>query len=72
VVDFSFNSLTGHIPSSFGNLSSLQQLQLSVNKLSGPVPPELARCVSLTNLELDNNQLTRSLPSACCTSGPTS
>ncbi|RLN23902.1 putative leucine-rich repeat receptor protein kinase family protein [Panicum miliaceum] len=46
----------------FGNLASLQQLQLSVNKLSGTVPSELAPCGNLTDLELDNNQLIGSIP----------
>ena len=73
VLDLSINGLTGHIPASLGNLTSLQELQLSVNKVSGPIPAELARC---TNLELDNqiSLMCRLLPEPdtaqfvlCCT-----
>ena len=73
VLDLSINGLTGHIPASLGNLTSLQELPLSVNKVSGPIPAELARC---TNLELDNqiSLMCRLLPEPdaaqfvlCCT-----
>jgi len=77
VLDLSINGLTGHIPASLGNLTSLQELQLSVNKVSGPIPAELARCTNLTDLELDNSQISlmcRLLPEPdaaqfvlCCT-----
>ncbi|KAJ1377434.1 Serine/threonine-protein kinase, active site [Sesbania bispinosa] len=63
VIDVSMNSITGSIPKSFGNLTSLQELQLSVNQISGEIPGELGNCQQLTHVELDNNQITGTIPS---------
>ncbi|XP_031274240.1 receptor-like protein 1 [Pistacia vera] len=47
-----------HIPSSFGNMSSLQVLDLSKNELAGGIPKHLAiGCFSLEKLVLSNNKL---------------
>ncbi|KAF2320636.1 hypothetical protein GH714_029301 [Hevea brasiliensis] len=45
--DLNHNYLTGSIPSSLGNLSSLEGLHLGFNSLSGPIPRALG---SLSNL----------------------
>ncbi|CAI5498994.1 unnamed protein product, partial [Closterium sp. Naga37s-1] len=45
-----FNELTGSIPTSFGTLSHLQQMELSYNQLSGTVPVSLANLHNLTEL----------------------
>ena len=46
----------------FGQLTSLQWLQLSFNQLSGSIPKELGQLASLQDLELDDNQLSGSIP----------
>lgn len=35
------NNLIGEIPSEFGQLSSLEELDISLNNLSGEIPSEL-------------------------------
>ncbi|MFA6159210.1 MAG: leucine-rich repeat domain-containing protein, partial [Candidatus Paceibacterota bacterium] len=52
--------LTGPVPSSIGQLSSLQLLLVSSNQLTS-LPPEIGQLSSLQSLYLANNQLT-SLP----------
>ncbi|KAJ0089973.1 hypothetical protein Patl1_14709 [Pistacia atlantica] len=56
--NISRNSFNGGIPSSFGNMSFLQFLDLSNNKLAGGIPEHLAiGCFSLAQLVLSNNKL---------------
>jgi Leucine-rich repeat (LRR) protein len=45
--DFSHNNLTWPIPSTMGNLTSLQVVNLSQNKLNGTLPVELSNLPSL-------------------------
>ncbi|KAJ9128762.1 hypothetical protein P3X46_034503 [Hevea brasiliensis] len=57
-VNMSGNGFRGSIPSSFGNMSLLQTLDLSNNKLSGSIPEYLTiGCISLVELILSNNSL---------------
>ena len=56
------NNLNGTIPSSIGNLSSLQILYLDNNQLRGSIPPEIGNLSNLTYLFLYSNQLTGSIP----------
>ena len=58
------NSLTGNIPSWFGDMNSLGGLYLHANNLSGPIPPELGKLTRLRRLWLDRNQLTGAIPPA--------
>lgn len=59
------NNLSGTLPASLGNLTSLQSLWLSGNQgLSGSIPPELGSLTSLRILALSGNQLSGSIPSA--------
>ncbi|GLJ28559.1 hypothetical protein SUGI_0562260 [Cryptomeria japonica] len=51
------NQLSGHIPNSLGNCSSLEVLDLDTNQLGGTVPMELGKLNFLTRLLLHTNQL---------------
>ncbi|XP_019155406.1 PREDICTED: probable LRR receptor-like serine/threonine-protein kinase At3g47570 [Ipomoea nil] len=55
------NRLTGGIPPTFGNLSSLRTLGLEVNHLKGRIPHEITRCWDLNILSLGVNNLTGTL-----------
>jgi Leucine-rich repeat (LRR) protein len=57
------NQLTGDIPPSLGNLSSLIHLVLNNNKLSGEIPSSLGDLSSLKWLYLSYNKLNGSIPS---------
>ncbi|GAY47068.1 hypothetical protein CUMW_101770, partial [Citrus unshiu] len=63
MVSFSIsnNSLTGEIPSSFCNLSSIQYLDLSNNSLSGQIPQCLGNS-TLETLDLRMNNFQGSIP----------
>ena len=56
------NNITGHIPSSLGNLMVLESLDLSSNKLSGRIPRELTSLTFLEVLNLLKNHLTGVIP----------
>ncbi|XP_026417523.1 LRR receptor-like serine/threonine-protein kinase GSO1 [Papaver somniferum] len=60
-LDLSNNSLTGSIPSSFGNCSSLVFLHLGMNNLTGEVPYELQH-TRIKYLLLHNNLLEGTFP----------
>jgi hypothetical protein len=62
--DLSHNSLTGPIPSTMGNLSSLQVVNLSQNKLNGTLPVELSNLPSLQIFDVSHNMLTGDLPNS--------
>ena len=55
-------SLTGRIPSSFGNLAGLEVLDLSNNSLTGTIPAELGSLTGLTELSLNGNGLKGRIP----------
>jgi len=48
--------LEGNIPSEFGRLAKLEELNLASNRLSGPIPPELGNLANLRVLNLGGNQ----------------
>ena len=54
--------LGGTVPSQFGELSMLTDLNLRTNQLSGPIPAELGDLSSLVRLNLHTNQLTGPIP----------
>lgn len=60
---FTNNNLTGAIPSSLGNLTDLNTLDLSRNNLTN-IPSSLGNLTNLTSLNLSENKLTGSIPSS--------
>lgn len=62
IIDLSNNFLTGPLPSSIGNLTTLTSLNLSRNDLTGTIPLEISRLRHLEFLALDTNRLEGTLP----------
>ncbi|GMN63660.1 hypothetical protein TIFTF001_032734 [Ficus carica] len=62
------NNLGGVIPSSIGDLSNtnLVQIHLDENLLYGPIPPQISRLVNLTLLNLSSNLLNGTIPLELC------
>jgi len=59
------NGISGTIPSSLGNLTNLQILDLGGNTtISGPIPASLGNLINLQSLIIDNATLTGSIPSS--------
>ncbi|XP_058006825.1 LRR receptor-like serine/threonine-protein kinase EFR [Hevea brasiliensis] len=56
------NNLTGSIPSSFGNLSSLAKLYLHTNSLLGSIPNGLGRLTNLIDIWVGTNSLFGDIP----------
>ncbi|XP_059452153.1 receptor-like protein kinase 7 isoform X1 [Corylus avellana] len=55
-------SLGGRIPEGLGNLTLLENLELSCNQFSGEIPGDIVKLKNLWQLELFNNFLTGTLP----------
>ncbi|PPD85953.1 hypothetical protein GOBAR_DD17106 [Gossypium barbadense] len=55
-------NLVGQIPSSFGRLVSLRNLDFSLNQLSGSIPSSISQLKSIEQIELYNNSLSGELP----------
>ncbi|KAK8692538.1 hypothetical protein V6N13_075997 [Hibiscus sabdariffa] len=62
IMTVSMNRLSGSIPGSLGNISTLKYLSLENNMLSGTIPTEFGKLVNLENLTLNANYLTGNLP----------
>ncbi|KAL9423588.1 hypothetical protein AB3S75_035637 [Citrus x aurantiifolia] len=64
VLDASHNQISGIVPQSLENLTSLVFLDLSGNKLQGEIPSSLHRLKYLRHLSLADNNLTGGIPSS--------
>lgn len=62
VLDLRFCSVTGSIPFTLGNLSTLVELYLSSNRLAGALPSSLGQLVGLSVLDLSRNAFTGLIP----------
>ena len=56
------NNLAAQIPSSLGDLTELNLLDLQGNELTGTIPGELGDLTNLVRLDLDQNQLSGQIP----------
>src|SRR6266542_3924961 len=56
------NNLRGNIPSTIGNLSNLQRMDLNTNQLNGSIPPSIGNLKSLIYFYFLSNQLSSSIP----------
>ncbi|CAN6272961.1 unnamed protein product, partial [Urochloa humidicola] len=62
ILDLSYNSFSGTLPSEVGNLVNLNQLILSGNQLAGQIPDTIGNCLVLDSLMLDDNMFEGSIP----------
>ncbi|KAK4736493.1 hypothetical protein R3W88_000190 [Solanum pinnatisectum] len=65
-LDFSFNSLTGPIPSDVSGLQNLQSLYLSSNHLNGTIPSWIFSLPSLNTLQLSDNHFSGKIQEFKC------
>ncbi|KAF3432437.1 hypothetical protein FNV43_RR27177 [Rhamnella rubrinervis] len=56
-IDLSRNSISGHIPASLGNVSSLRSVVLSHNHFDGSLPESFGQLTKLEGLYISNNYL---------------
>ncbi|XP_075666534.1 receptor-like protein 56 [Castanea sativa] len=63
VLDLSFNKLTGEIPPTLGQLSSICAMNLSYNQLTGSIPKSFSNLTQLESLDLSHNNLSGEIPS---------
>ncbi|KAH7860540.1 hypothetical protein Vadar_014673 [Vaccinium darrowii] len=61
-MSLSSNKLSGILPSSIGNFTSLEELQLNNNSFYGELPLTLRNCSSLIVLDLGENGFSGSIP----------
>ena len=61
-IDFSNNELTGDIPTGFGTLLTLEELNLGNNDFTGEIPATLSDLLALQRLDLSFNSLTGNFP----------
>jgi Leucine-rich repeat (LRR) protein len=61
-IDFSCNSLTGHIPEEIGRLPALKNFNLSWNHLSGIISDSIGEVHSLESLDLSHNNFFGQIP----------
>lgn len=65
-LDLALCDLSGHIPATLANLSSLILLSLAKNKFSGQIPASIGKLERLQVFHLNRNELRGSIPSEIC------
>ena len=65
-INLSKLGLSGTIPSSIGDITSIQSLMIANNNIVGTVPSTISNLLGLTNINLSGNKLTGVLPSSLC------
>ncbi|WKA10445.1 hypothetical protein VitviT2T_028015 [Vitis vinifera] len=63
-MDVYANNLSGAIPPTFGNLTSLTHLNLGRNNFRGEIPKELGNLHNLVSLRLSENQFSGQIPNS--------
>ncbi|KQJ89243.1 receptor kinase-like protein Xa21 isoform X1 [Brachypodium distachyon] len=63
-LQLSVNNLTGTIPASLANITSLNQFNFALNSIEGNIPNELRKLPALHILNAGGNQLTGTFPQA--------
>lgn len=58
----SSNNLSGEIPRTIGEMTSLRVIDLSINNLTGRIPSSIGNCSYLKVLDLGNNNLSGEIP----------
>ncbi|KAM7250003.1 hypothetical protein ACFE04_021886 [Oxalis oulophora] len=61
-LNLSNNLLSGPLPNSISDFSSLQILLLDGNQFSGPIPPSIGKLKQVLKLDLSQNSLSGSIP----------
>lgn len=70
VLDLSFNSIGGSIPTGLQTISDIKRLSLNSNLLTGTVPSFLSNeWTSLSYLSIENNDLTGNINPLCDIAG---
>ena len=63
-LDLSDNNLSGALPESIGNLSSLKKINFCNNRIEGAIPKTIGNLTALAHLNLSHNQLSGVIPSS--------
>ncbi|KAG8657466.1 leucine-rich repeat receptor-like serine/threonine-protein kinase BAM3 [Manihot esculenta] len=61
-LNISNNRLSGSLPASIGNYSSLQILLLNGNQFTGEIPPEIGRLKNVLTLDMSRNNFSGNIP----------
>ncbi|GLJ20197.1 hypothetical protein SUGI_0366600 [Cryptomeria japonica] len=69
ILDLSSNKLSGSLPSSLANCSSLGVLKITNNDFDGQIPQDIGNITSLGILHMNDNKLRGSLPSSLSLTG---
>ena len=63
ILDMDFNQLSGALPETLYDLTSLQQLDLNDNQITGSISPKIGDLSLLTFFQIDHNLLSETIPS---------